>query len=121
MVIILVALTIDRNGILWIGTNKGLSKFDGNSWSNFLPNDAINSIAVDDSSNKWICTETGLVKLNDKNTIRYSTSDGLPSDILYSISIDSDGNKWIGTFNGLVKYDNIVFNVFNTSNSGLKF
>ncbi|MFQ5780674.1 MAG: two-component regulator propeller domain-containing protein, partial [Nitrospiria bacterium] len=55
------AIEIDRDGIMWIGTNKGVSRFDGKSFKNFnrmngLLGDYIYSIAIDPDGNKWFGT-----------------------------------------------------------------
>jgi ligand-binding sensor domain-containing protein len=68
-------LTLEGN-ILWIGTKRGLVKFDGNSWETFntlnssLPDNNILSVKIDKNKIKWIGTAKGIASLdaNDKVT-----------------------------------------------------
>ncbi|TAK07305.1 MAG: hypothetical protein EPO39_06885 [Candidatus Manganitrophaceae bacterium] len=59
------AIEIDRQGVMWIGTNKGVSRFDGRSFINFnmmngLPGNYVYSIAIDPDGNKWFGTFGGV-------------------------------------------------------------
>ncbi|GEC72769.1 Signal transduction histidine kinase [Flavobacterium flevense] len=65
----------DSIGYLWIGTNTGLYKYDGNSLvgyqnnvfvSHSLPNNTINSIIEDADKNLWIGSESYLIHYNRK-------------------------------------------------------
>ncbi|MDA3893433.1 MAG: T9SS type A sorting domain-containing protein [Salinivirgaceae bacterium] len=58
---------IDSNNVKWIGTDKGLSRFDGNwinySESGFFKSNVINDIAYEQGSfgnELWIATDSGL-------------------------------------------------------------
>jgi ligand-binding sensor domain-containing protein len=62
------AVTLDRDGSIWVGTNGGVSRFDGKEWTTIsikdgLIDDNVFSIVVDDSGNKWFGTWRGLSKL----------------------------------------------------------
>lgn len=63
------ALLRDRQGFLWVGTANGLNRFDGYSFTNFLPQRdksnsisgaAISSLAEDSKGNIWIAHFNGL-------------------------------------------------------------
>ena len=59
------AIEIDKQGIMWIGTNKGVSRFDGKGFKNFttangLLGDYVYSIAIDPEGNKWFGTFGGV-------------------------------------------------------------
>jgi hypothetical protein len=122
------AIAIDKQGNKWIGTDRGLAKFDGVNWTVYnasnsgLPTNWIYAIAVDPQGNKWIGTYSGLVKFDGVRWTVYNTSNsGLPSDWVLAIAIDGQGNKWIGTSGGLAKFDGVNWTVYETSNSGLPF
>ena len=58
-----IALTQTRDGYLWVGTENGLARFDGNSFTPFnvnnlpgLPNNVINFLFEDRQTNFWVGT-----------------------------------------------------------------
>ena len=129
------SLAKDHSGILWIGTDRGLVKFDGINWEVFnssnsvLPYDIINCLAIDESGNKWIGLDKywdgntwrgGVVKFDDIDFTIYNTSNSpLPHNTINCITIDEIGNLWIGTRSGLAIFDGTNWDLFNTTNSGL--
>ena len=109
----------DSNGYIWIGTNDGLNRYNGNEFKvyknikndeNSISNNMISSIVEDNEKNLWIGTDGGLNKmdLNTGNISRYLVSE---EDKLYSntvvdeLMIDSKGRLWVCTINGLNLYD----------------
>ena len=63
----------DSYGFLWIGTNTGLYRYDGNRLKAFqydvfdptsIPNNSINSIIEDDHQNLWLGSESYLIRFN---------------------------------------------------------
>lgn len=65
----------DPNGFLWLATNHGLNRFDGNNYVHFfssdgrfkLPNDDILSIDCDEQGLLWMSTECGICAYNPKD------------------------------------------------------
>ncbi|MCX8159293.1 MAG: two component regulator propeller domain-containing protein, partial [Candidatus Pacearchaeota archaeon] len=59
------ALAIDAQGNRWIGTWRGLAKFDGTNWivyntsNSGLPNNYVFAIEIDAQGNMWIGTGGG--------------------------------------------------------------
>lgn len=109
----------DSNGYIWIGTNDGLNRYNGNEvkvYKNIknddtsISNNMISSIVEDNEKNLWIGTDGGLNKMNLINgqITKYLVSD---KDKLYSntvvdeLMIDSKGRLWVCTINGLNLYD----------------
>jgi len=122
------ALAIDGNNNKWIGTDSGLVKYDGNTWTIYdslntgTPINDILAIAIDGIGNKWIGTNYGLAKFDGTIWTFYSPSDSsLPDFNVQAIAIDSRGNKWIGTEQGgIAKFDGIAtWTLYNNSNSSL--
>ena len=72
---IVTALAVDTNNILWIGTQNGLSSYDGNGFTNYfvrnsgLTSDYISDIDVDGFNNKWICTSYGISVYNENGVV----------------------------------------------------
>ena len=79
------AIYVDTSGTVWIGTEKGLNKFDaeGSFTAYFerdgLADDAVRGILQDRDDNLWISTNGGLSKFNPaaKTFRNYHVEDGL--------------------------------------------
>ena len=59
------------DGSMWFGTDKGISRFDGKTWSlrhsrRWLLNDAVRDIAFDDAGTAWIATGNGVSAIKNK-------------------------------------------------------
>ena len=109
----------DSLGYIWIGTNDGLNRYNGNEFKvyknikndeNTISNNMISSLVEDNDKNLWIGTDGGLNKMNlDTGEItRYlvSEEDKLHSNtVVDELLIDSKGRLWVCTINGLNLYD----------------
>ncbi len=92
-----------RNGILWIGTNGGLNKYNRStdSFTHFtekdgLPSNALFSVLEDNNGNLWSNTRKGISKFNPRtNTFQnYDASDGLPENgFMDWFGVKSDDGK----------------------------
>ena len=105
----------DENGVIWIGTNQGVSYLDGNSWISYSSPDlhwsGVNATAFDSNGDKWFASPLGGVTHFDGTTFTvYDTSNGLLSQNVTALLIDNQDNKWIGTGSGMS-----VLNASNTS------
>ncbi len=83
----------DSKGYIWIGTEGGLSKFDGLKFINYtkidgLPDNHVRNVFEDFQKNIWVGTNKGLAKYsNGKFESKFSET--LGSTIVYSILQDS--------------------------------
>jgi serine phosphatase RsbU (regulator of sigma subunit) len=107
-----------RNGELWIGTNKGLSRYDPKSGNviNYLhnPDDVstlsdhtVGDIFEDRDGIFWLATALGLNRFDPRKelfTVFYE-KDGLPSDQVRAIAEDGEGNLWISSINGITRFE----------------
>jgi hypothetical protein len=91
---------------VWVGSQGGLSYFDGTNWTTFttsnsgLPNNYIMSIEIDTYGNKWIGTDGGgLAKFDGTNwTIYNSSNSSIPNNRVSSLVFDDINNTiWVGT------------------------
>lgn len=125
------ALTEDRNGVIWVGTNTGLfvidnpQKFfndgtfkqikvprnDGTGLADYLLNGTyIKAIKVDGANRKWIGTNDNgiyLISADGLETIHHFTTENspLPSNCIESIAInEKSGEVFIGTKMGIASY-----------------
>ena len=107
----------DSRGYVWIGTYKGLSRYDGKRFKNYdrddlgVTSDFINVIKEDLDGNLWIGTDNGVVIYNyaEDKFIRLSSMVGssvkVPDDRIFAIERNSAGVMWISSRdNGLYSY-----------------
>ena len=96
----------DREGSLWIGTNRGLARIAAatpDTVQLLPPTDALASNAVvtlleDREGDLWVGTEAaGLHILRDSRFRTLGTSDGLSSDATTAVVEDAHRQVWIGT------------------------
>lgn len=113
----------DSKGYIWVGTELGLSLFDGKEFQPVfdekkgLKNDFIITIFEDINGKIWIGTRGAGLICKDENGIRsYTRNDGLPNDRISSIIDDENGNLWIGTHGGLCRFNGKTFTSFHKEN-----
>lgn len=101
------AIHQDRQGRLWVGTERELVLREGNEWRVFnstagLSDGTIQAIADDEEGNIWIGTVGGgLGQLHGgRITLFRKSESGLPSDNVSSLYVDQQGTLWIGTDGG---------------------
>lgn len=104
----------DREGLLWIGTYKGLAYFQPDTQNfinykgvnNLLPGRVVYYMLEAKNGTIWIGTTEGLICF-DKTTEtfrHYTTADGLPNEVICGIVEDDQENLWISTHLGLAKF-----------------
>jgi signal transduction histidine kinase/ligand-binding sensor domain-containing protein len=103
------ALAEDRDGSLWVGTEKGLShlvdpKFQTYGTTNGLGHDWVRSLCVDSTGMLWVGTAGGgLSARKDGRFVTLGVSHGLPNGRVDLILDDGQNNLWIGTPSGLTR------------------
>jgi signal transduction histidine kinase/ligand-binding sensor domain-containing protein/DNA-binding response OmpR family regulator len=111
----------DKKGFIWIGTNGGLNRYDGNEFRVYqndekdkhsLRNDMVTSMAEDKSGNIWIATSGGGLNVfdPDKGTFdAYVSESGneksVSGNYINRITFDKDGQLWLATTLGLDVFD----------------
>lgn len=112
------AIAVDHLGFKWIGTDKGVSQFDGaKNWVTFdygdgLPSNFINCIVVDQRKHLWFGTDKGLARFDGNSFKVYTSRDGLPDDNVNALAIDANGVFWIATDKGVASFRDKVIRVF---------
>ncbi len=105
----------DTQGNIWYaGYYATLSRFDGESVTQFGPDFAYWSLLQDKSGNIWMGSELfGLTKFDNTTFTFYTETHGLSHEFVKCITEDSFGNLWIGTQDGLSKFDGKSFTNFS--------
>lgn len=120
-------ILIDRQGIIWIGSDFGLKSYDGYRFTpyrndattpNILPHNTVYSLAEGKDDCLWIGTRNGLVKMDKrKGTFTTIPMDNNNQRIVYALHSSKDGNLWMGTNDGLARYIGHGKTSFYTYNS----
>ena len=100
-----IASISDINGDIWIGEGKGISKFDGNTWTNYSWDEMnapwdwiwIHEAIEDTDGNIWVCGEAGLWKFDGNDWTYYG--EGTPElsagYMFMDMVLDEEGVLWI--------------------------
>lgn len=120
---VVLSLSEDMDGFIWVGTEKGLDKLDsvGNRVNTFIYDDKFND-SMNKSVRRIFCDEDGLVWVGTYNdglkvidTINNNIKEyrnnpddetSLPNNYIRNFLKDSLGNLWLCTAEGLAQYSN---------------
>lgn len=94
----------DSKNNLWLATDRGVSKYDGNSFINIvegLPNAKVRDIIEDKKGRIWFATYGGLVLYENGKMNIWNKKKGLSDDQTRRLFIDSQDQMWIGTKAGI--------------------
>jgi signal transduction histidine kinase/ligand-binding sensor domain-containing protein len=110
------ALAQTKNGFIWLGTEAGLVRFDGNSFAVFdknstpaLPGNDVRCLLETRDGALWIGTSEGLARWKDGAVTAFSTNDGLPGNGIRGLVETRDGVLWVWTDGGLVRQNSERF------------
>lgn len=105
------AIIEDKKGVIWVGTQFGIHKFDGYEFTAYnrnrleqgkgLLNDHIRSLAVDHQGRLWAGTDKGLYYYSpEKNNFELFGED-IYFHAVESLAVGQDGMLWVSGDNGL--------------------
>lgn len=112
----------DKTGNFWFGTGRGVYRYDGKSFTNYLSNGgahAIKCISEDKKGNIWFgsWSTRGAYCFDGKSFTNFSIKEGLSDDMISCILEDKKGNIWIATRDhGVCRYDGKSFTNFSAKN-----
>jgi len=104
------ALAQTTDGYLWIGSPRGLFRFDGVKFEEYkpqpgveLPSHGIYYLLATPDGGLWIAfAPTGVGFLRDGSLKIFTRPEELPDSQIHSFARDHDGRIWAGTETGLV-------------------
>jgi len=115
----LLAIHRAPDGMMWFGTEVGVSRYDGKEFRNFTTKDGlagneVNDIWCDSDGVMWFGTRGGVSRYDGKEFVNFTTKDGLAGNWVAAIHRDPDGVMWFGTEGGVSRYDGKEFKNFTT-------
>ena len=123
----LTATVEDNKTVLWFGTQEGISKYDGTTWTNFntsshpeLVHNTITAIGLDDEGQVWVGTDFGVSFFNGTEWKSYTETDGLADNRVKDLKTDGKGNLWIANNDGVSVFDGSAWKSY-TKDDGLPF
>ncbi len=100
----------DRTGYVWLGTNRGLFRFDGLDYRRFtrsdsLPDESITSLALDSAGRVWFGCQNGKIAYFDKDAVvKFNPPEGSSSQPISDLLFDNRGRLWFSTLNDGLYY-----------------
>lgn len=124
----ILTLTCDAKNNLWVGTNLGLCRLSGRTWTDYamfnekLDKQYVNCLTVDPDGILWIGTDDyGVIRFDGSRWTDYaSETKRLNMKYVRDIAINSEGSPWIGvTLSGLVDGKGAKWKKYTAAESGL--
>ncbi len=122
------AIESDKDGIVWLGSNQGLTRFDPdsetvthyqhNATHNSLANNTVFTLAYDKNDHAlWVGTRAGLNKfsIETEQFTLLNERTGLSHNMVTSLLLSDDKTLWVGTMQGLNKVNKQNFDVEHIS------
>ena len=109
------AITQDRDGYIWVGTQNGLARFDGVRFTSYTPDRVpqipgiwVRALLIDREGKLWIGTYKGLAMYADGRFVSVPAADTAahPELDVYAIRESKDGSIIVGTTDGLLRVAN---------------
>jgi signal transduction histidine kinase/ligand-binding sensor domain-containing protein len=101
------ALVQTKDGFVWLGTEVGLVRFDGNSFQVFdkntmpaLPGNDVRCLLAAKDGTLWIGTSEGLARWKDSAVTSYTTKDSLPGNVIREVFESDSGVLSVRTDGG---------------------
>jgi len=104
------AMAQTKDGFIWLGTEVGLVRFDGNSFQVFdrnsspaLPGNDVRCLLEAKDGALWVGTSEGLARIKDGVARAFTAKEGLPGNNIRTLAQTGDGLLWAWTDSGLAR------------------
>ncbi|MEO1448864.1 MAG: two-component regulator propeller domain-containing protein, partial [Bacteroidota bacterium] len=114
----------DHLGYLWIGTHRGLTRFDGRTFQSYntrkdsLAGNFLTDLVETPEGDLWIATDNGISRFDGQHFVTYLREDGLEDHDVRCLMYDRIGRLWIGGRSGglsLWQDDSFIHSPFGNS------
>ncbi|MBI3470485.1 MAG: response regulator [Candidatus Solibacter usitatus] len=111
------ALLQDRQGFIWVGTIRGLYRFDGSRFTLFTENDGlpgsrVRSLHISADGALWVATTEGLAVRQGNRFVQAPLEEGSRFRVQASLASDRRGRLYASVNRGLFVSDNPASRVF---------
>jgi len=120
------AMVQTRDGFIWLGTEVGLVRFDGNGFQVFdrnstpaLPDNDVRCLLETRDGELWIGTSDGLARWKDGAVTAFTEREGLPGNGVRALLESANGFLWAWTDQGLARMNDEGRFVDATAKTGL--
>ncbi|MBS4096710.1 MAG: diguanylate cyclase [Sulfuricella sp.] len=113
----ILALLQDRQGFIWMGTERGLARYDGYRFINYrndpenlrsLPDDYVSSLFEDQRGRIWVGTRSGLARVDSETggfTRFVADAEQHSGNLVRKLIDDGKGGMWLATYGGLQHFN----------------
>jgi len=111
----------DQFGYLWIGTETGLSRFDGINFVNFstddgLPDNEIDKLFIDENNILWVATPKGLARLDNQRFVSFPFSKSLTVEYNINDICEFKQQIYLAADEGLLRFESDTFLLLTSGN-----
>lgn len=115
-------LLLRRSGELWVGGDRGASRWNGSSWATVnafgAPGDSsVQALFEDREDRLWVGTDFDAARLDGASWINISALE-LGSPPVPGIFQDSGGGMWLATFGGVARWNGDGWRVLDSRGNG---
>jgi ligand-binding sensor domain-containing protein/tRNA A-37 threonylcarbamoyl transferase component Bud32 len=106
--VLLSVMMPDASTVLWVGTENGLGRYDGQTWTSYfteqgLPNNHIRALTIDEKGELWVGTDDGAAHFNGEAFEAVERLKG--QGAVYGIVQDPEGRYWYSGDGGIGRFD----------------
>jgi signal transduction histidine kinase/ligand-binding sensor domain-containing protein/CheY-like chemotaxis protein len=94
------ALWVDAKGVLWIGSERGLSQYDGRKLTTMYQGGTewyVHTLFEWPAGTMWAGTNGGLRRIAEGTLTTYTMKDGLAGDPVWAVAAGEGNDLWVGT------------------------